>query len=722
MAGFYSNGVPRPAPGRRDIHHGLLVALDVARAQGELPDGVNTDELARVLAALAMDALSAWAQGDGARLRSRIQTRADVVLAGAQTVNQERALFAVTDRVPARSRPCRPCIHSDPAMAATERPVGADGWTMEYRNLGRTDLKVSPLCLGTMNFGPRTSEADSFSVMDKALDAGISFFDTANRCGGTVTAPIIGPRTADQFTGSLRAVEIQLESAVLRELDRIFSGTGRARARVLRLVGPLSAGVDRHLEQIGGVVAQVKLTLPDDILAWIEDAAGQPVTGADRIPGGATREGWFVDVKARDGGERHLFLRYSPTPMPERSAFHPLATEAAVMHGLAGTGVAVPPILGVHPHREAVLEERMPGAHLVLPDQGSRRAGAGGAGLRPQSGHPPPPRSATSWASRRSDRCAPAREHALERIAAIRQRGTGPDGSMDPLLRLSTDWLERNVPDYDGPVVLVQGDTGPGTPSTDDGRVTAVVDWELSHWGDPMDDVAWLSLRTVQDTFTYLPDRLAEYSELSGHAIDESRVWYYRLFAESTMTTLYPNNGTDLKRPGEGEEETVARDIGNGIIYRQLHRRLWLESLAAVMGLELDAPSLPEPADLPEWHHLYGTVLGSLQTIVPRISDPLANQWTKGVARVVKYLQDLDASGREFNALEGDEIAALLGHGSVSLAQGRKELAEAARTGQVTDEDYVRYLWHKVQRDDHLMRHASGALHERTWPPVVSAG
>ena len=44
-------------------------------------------------------------------------------------------------------------------------------------------------------------------------------------------------------------------------------------------------------------MAQVKLTLPDDILAWIEDAAGQPVTGADRIPGGASREGWFVDVE-----------------------------------------------------------------------------------------------------------------------------------------------------------------------------------------------------------------------------------------------------------------------------------------------------------------------------------------------------------------------------------------------------------------------------------------
>jgi hypothetical protein len=312
-----------------------------------------------------------------------------------------------------------------------------------------------------------------------------------------------------------------------------------------------------------------------------------------------------------------------------------------------------------------------------------------------------------------------ARQHALERIEGIRMRGTAPDGSMDPLLRLSTDWLERNVPDYEGPVVLVQGDTGPGNFMYADGRVTAVVDWELSHWGDPMDDIAWLSLRTVQDTFTHLPDRVAEYSSLSGHAVDEQRVWYYRLFAESTMSTLYPNEGPDSRRPGEEEDDNVSRDIGNGIIYRQLHRRLWLESLAAVMGLELDPPSLPEPSELPEWHHHYAAVLGSLRTIVPRIADPLASQWTKGVARVVKYLQDLDASGRQFAELETDEIASLLGHRPDSLRQGREDLADAARAGKVGDDAYVRYMWHKVLRDDHLMRHASGALHDRTWPAVV---
>jgi len=51
---------------------------------------------------------------------------------------------------------------------------------MEYRQLGRSGLKVSEICLGTMTFGHGTSEADSKAMVDRALDAGVNFFDTAN--------------------------------------------------------------------------------------------------------------------------------------------------------------------------------------------------------------------------------------------------------------------------------------------------------------------------------------------------------------------------------------------------------------------------------------------------------------------------------------------------------------------------------------------------------------
>ena len=67
---------------------------------------------------------------------------------------------------------------------------------MQYTHLGRSGLEVSRLCLGTMNFGPETTEEDSFAIMDKALDYGINFFDTANvygwKQGEGITEQIIG--------------------------------------------------------------------------------------------------------------------------------------------------------------------------------------------------------------------------------------------------------------------------------------------------------------------------------------------------------------------------------------------------------------------------------------------------------------------------------------------------------------------------------------------------
>jgi aryl-alcohol dehydrogenase-like predicted oxidoreductase len=67
---------------------------------------------------------------------------------------------------------------------------------MDYTHLGRSGLSVSPLCLGTMNFGPETSEQDSFAIMDRAHEHGINFFDTANvygwKKGEGVTEQIVG--------------------------------------------------------------------------------------------------------------------------------------------------------------------------------------------------------------------------------------------------------------------------------------------------------------------------------------------------------------------------------------------------------------------------------------------------------------------------------------------------------------------------------------------------
>lgn len=55
---------------------------------------------------------------------------------------------------------------------------------MKYTYLGRSNLEVSRICLGTMHFGGRTPEDEAFEIMDRALEMGINFFDTANVYGG----------------------------------------------------------------------------------------------------------------------------------------------------------------------------------------------------------------------------------------------------------------------------------------------------------------------------------------------------------------------------------------------------------------------------------------------------------------------------------------------------------------------------------------------------------
>jgi 1-deoxyxylulose-5-phosphate synthase len=63
---------------------------------------------------------------------------------------------------------------------------------MEYRLFGRTGVKVSPLCLGTMNFGGVTNEADSLPIIHAALDAGINFIDTANVYNAGRSEEVVG--------------------------------------------------------------------------------------------------------------------------------------------------------------------------------------------------------------------------------------------------------------------------------------------------------------------------------------------------------------------------------------------------------------------------------------------------------------------------------------------------------------------------------------------------
>lgn len=106
---------------------------------------------------------------------------------------------------------------------------------MRYTSLGRTGLKVSRLCLGTMNFGPETSEADAHAVMDRALELGLNFFDTANvygwKLGEGVTEQIVGNWLA--AGGPQRRDQVVLATKVYGKMGE-GPNDGRLSARHIR--------------------------------------------------------------------------------------------------------------------------------------------------------------------------------------------------------------------------------------------------------------------------------------------------------------------------------------------------------------------------------------------------------------------------------------------------------------------------------------------------------
>src|SRR5436305_15310302 len=63
---------------------------------------------------------------------------------------------------------------------------------MDYRHLGRSGLKISPICLGTMMFGGATDEATSSRIVAKAREAGVNFIDTADAYNGGKSEQVVG--------------------------------------------------------------------------------------------------------------------------------------------------------------------------------------------------------------------------------------------------------------------------------------------------------------------------------------------------------------------------------------------------------------------------------------------------------------------------------------------------------------------------------------------------
>ncbi len=173
---------------------------------------------------------------------------------------------------------------------------------MEYRSLGRTGVMVSPLCLGAMNFGGPTSEADSIRIIDRSLEAGINFIDTANVYNKSESERIVG--VALQQNG--KRDQVVLATKVHGKMGDGPNDQGTSRYHIIKACeDSLRRLQTDHIDLYQ--LHRPSLTVPqDETLRAFDDLVH---SGKVRYIGCSTHPAWMV-MEALAASERLGIVRY----------------------------------------------------------------------------------------------------------------------------------------------------------------------------------------------------------------------------------------------------------------------------------------------------------------------------------------------------------------------------------------------------------------------------
>jgi aminoglycoside phosphotransferase (APT) family kinase protein len=261
------------------------------------------------------------------------------------------------------------------------------------------------------------------------------------------------------------------------------------------------------------------------------------IEGLRRLSGGASQETWSFDLESAEG-RRPLILRRTPggKVAGRTGTAVPLATEAAVIARAARAGIKVPEIVHVLEAADGLGEgyvmSRIEGetiARKILRDEGF-------AAARP----------------RLAFQCgeALAKIHAIDvaGIDGLQQLGLAPqlktyldlyEGMAEPhpVFELAFRWLEDHRPAGE-PAHLVHGDFRNGNLIVGPEGLNAVLDWELCHLGDPMEDLGWICVNSWRfgesqnpvGGFGQYQELFEGYESAGGAKVDPARVKYWEVF------------------------------------------------------------------------------------------------------------------------------------------------------------------------------------------------
>ncbi|GEM_PF-882599 len=409
-----------------------------------------------------------------------------------------------------------------------------------------------------------------------------------------------------------------------------------------------------------------------DLQRWVERELDGPIVHLRRNYSGGSRELWFAEV-ATDPDPLPVVIRVESGEGAFSGTEFSLTREAAAYRSLAATDVPMARLLAAAPDGNVLVLEHLPGTARTDPDAIAdadalmtsfftavaelHRLEPGSLGL---------PGLAAS---------ASTDDHIRADLQAWRRLAERYDLLDEPLLAYAFAWAEENRPTDAERTVLVQGDTGPGNFLHDGTTVTGLVDWEMWHLGDPMDDIAWIDMRSgASGPFADTAHRDRLYQSATGVTVDPGRVRYHAVLVQLRCAVT---TGTAIRRGGGAVGLTA---------YQAPHHRFLVQlgaDLADAIGFEPTTIELPvDGGGGLSSDERDRARRGLLEDVMPTLTTAATRLRTRDAVLVLEHDDAWERFGSDLHRADADDLRTTLGPSATTNNLTETTTHRAGATGE----------------------------------------
>jgi aminoglycoside phosphotransferase (APT) family kinase protein len=446
--------------------------------------------------------------------------------------------------------------------------------------------------------------------------------------------------------------------------------------------------------------------LPKGMAEWIAKVGQGQISHIHRHV--SRREAWVVDVTRADGSVLEGFLRLQRGKGNEKDVDpRRLERETRIIQALGPTAVPVPEVYGWNPDLRATLFERDPGRSDIdkLENPTQQRAimedfmrvvaimhslDLDALGLDDIMEYKP---------------VTPAECALNEMELMLSQWQDFLSNYRDPLITYGVDWLRRLVPETVARVSLVQGDTGPVNFMFQGDKVSSVIDWEMGHYGDPLEDLGNICVRELWNPCGGLKGLFEMYESESGIPYTRFSAQYYRV--QQNVRGMIPIHAVCADAH---PRESVAWYL----CYRYLGDRSTCEALADAMGVDIEIPEMPEgmgESDVVAEAAIYA----QQHDIESKLTDPFAISRARDVKTLIECMDRKRRYGAAIEIAELDDLVEVIGERASDLETAFEAFDAIIKTGDFDDKVVIRYLLRRAYREEWLYSPAVNLYPKRKW-------